>query len=1006
MQGMVEMCVRRPIAVVMVVAAVMLAAGKAALSLPMSSLPDIQVPRVVIEANMAGLPAEQIRSLLAIPLEDGLASAKGLTRLASISRDGSAVLTLDFQWGQDTARATGRVREIIDAVYPALPDGAERPTVAPVDSGLEPLIVSISAVGGDLAAARHFADHEVRSQMRRIDGVGSVTVLGGVQRELAVSVDMRKAAMRGLSVDDVARLFSRELADIPAGSLRDQNMELVIVARGRPDGVMELANVVAAGPSGPVRLSDIASIRERDAPRGSIFVVDGAERVALEIYPGPGSDPVSGAKRIKVAIADMVARYGDDFAIRIVHDAAAPVAVAMRSLGLAGIVGCLAVALVLLVFIDDYRAGLLVAVTIPVSAIAALGAVALSGRSLNTMSLGGISLAIGMISDNAVVVVDALSSEFQGRSERPCAGSVAAIVDTTAMGTFGSTVTTAVVFVPVLFLPGAIGGLFGDMALSLLAANTGGWLCANLVVPPLYRVVWRSRPIIRPRRLEQEYRHLLAMAMRRPIFVLGVALAMAGIGTFIVATRALSFLPTDSADRLNVMVDFLPGTDPDGMSAIAPLLSSALCGIPGVLTCYGSAGAEAGDTKRHADPAYTRESLVLACELRGHIDTGSMQSALLAEARRILPRNVAVRVAVPPDQAARILGLDTHASIAVKGATHAAADAAADAVIARLRAEPDDSLLDVRKAPAGKRMRIVMRPDRQALALLGVSAATIAASLRTATAGVKVSTMELTGREAPIVVFASDVGYAARAGSVEEMARVPVLVHQSMIPVSVLARFERQGNDASLARLDRADVVYLEPTAVRGAQTRLNASVDRIMCSDLELARADESAFERYAGAMIGSVILVVVLLYLTLGAQFESLRLPPLIMASIPLAMAGVGPALALAGLGLDSGSVLGLVVLFGVVVNNAILLYETTNARRSAGMSAAQSAYVGASGRVRSILATTLTTMVALLPVCIMSHGATGRSMSVAMLGGITASAALTIFVLPIVLANGKRI
>jgi len=157
---------------------------------------------------------------------------------------------------------------------------------------------------------------------------------------------------------------------------------------------------------------------------------------------------------------------------------------------------------------------------------------------------------------------------------------------------------------------------------------------------------------------------------------------------------------------------------------------------------------------------------------------------------------------------------------------------------------------------------------------------------------------------------------------------------------------------------------------------------------------------------LIGSVILVVVLLYLTLGAQFESFRLPPLIMATIPLAMAGVGPALALTGLGLDSGSVLGLVVLFGVVVNNAILLYETTSARRTAGLGAAQAAYAGASERVRSIIATTVTTMVALLPVCIMSRDATGRSMSIAMFGGVAASAALTLFVLPIVFAHGRRV
>ncbi len=989
----------------MAVVAVMLAGGNGARSMPMASLPDIQVPRVVIEANMAGLPAAQIRSLVAIPLEDGLASAKGSTGLSSVSRDGSAILTLDFQWGQDPARAAGRVREILDAVYPALPDGADRPTVAAVDSGLDPLIVSIRAVKGDLASARHFADLEVRSRMRRVDGVGSVTVLGGVQREIAVSVDMRKAAMRGLSVDDVARLYAQELVDMPAGSLMDHELELVIVARGRPGNAAELANVVAAGPAGPVRLSDIASVRERDAPRNSIFVADGIESVALEIFTSSGSDPVAGSRRIKAAIANLAARHGDDFEIRLVHDAAAPVAMAIRSLALAGIVGCLAVALVLLILLDDRRAGLLVATTIPVSAIAALGVVALSGRSLNTMSLGGISLAIGMISDNAVVVIEALSAEFVALPQRPSARSMAAVVGTTTMGTFGSTATTAVVFIPVLFLPGPIGGLFGDLALSLVAATASGWLCANLVVPSLYRAVWICQPAARTRRLEPAYRRMLACAMRRPLVVLGAALLLAGIGTLLVATRTMSFLPPDAADRLNVMVEFPAGTDPDAMQTMAPLLSSALCGIPGIRTCYGSAGAEPGDARRHADPGYLRESLVLACELRGDASPGHMQSILLAAATRILPLDVTVRVAFPPDQAARLLGLDGHAELAVRGETHADALAAADAVMARLRAEAGESLLDVRRAPSGRRTRVIVRPDRQALAMLGISAATISSSLRTATAGALVSTLELSGREAPIVMFASGAGYADRAGSLEEAAHVPILVRESMVPLSALARFDMQGSDASIARLNRADVIYLDPTATSGAQARLDASIDRIIRTEARLARVGESAFDRYASAMIGSVILVVVLLYLTLGAQFESLGLPPLIMASLPLAMAGVGPALALAGIGLDSGSVLGLVVLFGVVVNNAILLYEATCARRSTGMSAAQSAYGGASGRIRAIFATTLTTMVALLPVCIMSRGAAERSMSAAMLGGITASAALTIFVLPVVFAHGAR-
>lgn len=1002
--------------------AMMLAGGNAGLSLPMSSLPDVQVPRVVVEATMAGLPAEQIRSLVTIPLEDGLASAKGLVKIASVSRDGSSLLTLDFQWGQDSAHATGRVREIIDSIYPALPDGAGRPVVTSADSGLEPLVVAVAATSGDLASARRFADQELRSSVRRIDGVGTVTVIGGMLREVAVSVDMRKAAMRGLSVDDVARLFARETADTPAGSLRDRDMELVVVARGRPTSASELARVVAAGPAGPVALSELATVTERNAPRASIFVVDGEEAVGVEVYPSPGSDPVSGARRIREALSDLSERFKGDYTIQIVRDAAAPVAVAIRSLAIAGLIGSGAVALVLLLFLRQLRAGILVAVTIPVSAIAALGAIAVFGRSLNTMSLGGISLAIGMISDNAVVVMDALTTAFGTRNDRPDAASIARVVGTTMMGTLGSTVTTAVVFLPVLFLPGAIGGLFGDLALALLAANAAGWLCANFMVPSLYRVAYRpairqtldtgrrSRCARRNRRLEPEYRRLLRVAMRRPMATLGLAVALAGLGIIIVATRDVSFIPAESSDRLTVVADFPPGTDPDGLALAARRLSSALSGIAGVRACYGSAGAEDGDTRRHADPDFMRESLVLECDVvddrhHGAAPRSSSAEAILAEAARVVPEGVSLRIAAPVDQSARLLGLDGHASIAARGATHAQAVAAADSATAWLRDACGSWLLDVSVMPGGRRTRVVVRPDRDALAALGLSAAAVSAALRTATAGARVSTIEIAGRDAPVVVFAQGAGYAAGTGDIDEVAQVPIVTHDAVLAVSSLARFDTQGGEATLARLDRADVVYLEPSALPGGKARLDARIESLLRSRPELARADDSAFARYSGAMAGSVVLVVVLLYLTLGAQFESLSLPPVIMATIPLAMAGVGPALALAGLGLDSGSILGLVVLFGVVVNNAILLYETTSARLAAGTRPGPAAYAGASDRVRSIVATTLTTAVALLPIVIMARGASGRSMAVSMLGGIVASAALALFVLPVIFARKRR-
>jgi multidrug efflux pump subunit AcrB len=235
-----------------------------------------------------------------------------------------------------------------------------------------------------------------------------------------------------------------------------------------------------------------------------------------------------------------------------------------------------------------------------------------------------------------------------------------------------------------------------------------------------------------------------------------------------------------------------------------------------------------------------------------------------------------------------------------------------------------------------------------------------------------------------------------------EVASVPVYISAgNPVPASTIATFERVEGKAALSRLDRADVVYMEPIAAPGRAKDLFRAVETVLAGSSNAARSNESAFRVYGKAMAGAVILVLVLLYLTLGAQFESFRLPLLIMGTIPLAMAGVGPVLVLTGTGLDSGSILGLVVLFGVVVNNAILLYEASAARRQAGAGAAYAAFAGASDRVRPVLATTLTTIVALLPMCLSSTGAAQRSLAMAVLGGLAASTALTLFISPIAFA-----
>ncbi len=1007
MNAIVRLFAARPVAVIMMLLALILSGVQAAFRLPLGRLPELNVPRVLVEASIPGLPAAEVRALVAIPLEDALASAKNLSGSSSVSRDGMVVVVLDFRWGEDASRAAGRVSEILDAVYPSLPEGAAKPTVVPYNADREPLIiVTVAPMDDDLAFAGQLAEYEVRSRLRRVEGVGIVTLTGGLKQEVAVSVDMRKAAVRGLTVHDVAGIIARESADSPVGSLREGDLELVAMAKGRASDVEELSSMVAFGPAGPFMLSEIATLGQRNAPRNSIFVASGEEKVALEVYAQTGSDPVATARRVSKVVLELAAEFADVARIELVKDASLPIAASIRDLAIAGIIGAIAAAAALFAFLGDLKAGILVASSIPISIAVTLGALDILGYSLNMMSLGGMGLAIGMISDNAVVVHSALSSSFSGASSRPDPGETAAATGAALSGTFGSMITTSVVFVPVFFLPGAIGGLFGDMAASIIIANLAGWLIAVLALPALYRLFWTPGITQRRQLLESAYRKVLRFALRHQGLVLTGAGLAALCGAVLTLTRPVAFMPPGAMEVIVVRATFPAGTDPDGLSGDARKLSGALASVSGVTAAFGSAGSEIDDTGRRADPEYSMGILSIVCPLGKGADTSSIQDDLLRAARVAVPGNVLLAVAEAADPVARLLGLERTSSIAVRGSSAAEAIARADALEASLLLRAGTALGTLARWPSGTKPQVLMSPLRDNAASLGISLADAALAVRAATEGVIAARLDAGGRQTDVRVFAAGAGGASGSGTLSDLGFIPVLASgDSPVSAATVADFTLACGTVATARLDRADVVYIQAEASPGQKTRMAEAVESVLSGLPWAELVNESAFHTYGLAMAGAVVLVLVLLYLTLGAQFESFRMPVLVMATIPLAMAGTGPLLLLTGIGLDSGSILGLIVLFGVVVNNAILLFETSSARVAEGAGAVVAAYRGASERARPVLATTMTTVAALIPLCVLPSGTMQRSISVTMLGGLIASTVLTLFVSPMTFASGGR-
>jgi len=987
----------------MVLAALLLAGGIALAVLPIDSLPEIPVPRVQISASFPGLAGRDIRTVLTIPIEDALASVRSLQRIRSVSRDGEAVLVLDFAWGTDPADAALLVREAIDAVYPQLPEGASRPIVMPADSSSQPIaIIGVRSRTEEAQFARHVAEYELRSRFRRIEGIGTVLLVGGQKEEIRLQLDAQRSFSRGLGAASFAELVGSEWADVSAGTAREGNQELVIISAGKPKQFDELNRRVLPSRSGPVYPADLGQVNLAYRERDSYFVADGREAVALELYRRARSNPLGVARQVRQTLAEAQKELGRDAEIFLVYDGSESTRKGLMDLGRSALFGALAVVFALFFFIRSVRGSLLTLLSLPVSAAAAVCALALTGKTLNSMSFGGLALGIGLVSDTSVIVLELMERHFGGTTQgRPPADGLASLVGTLSASSLGSTLTTVIVFIPVLFLPGPLGQLFADLSVTLVAAVAAGWAYAQFALPSLYRLWWpkrirteASRGILRS--FTGTYRRLLRWAFRHPIRVCTIALFSVVLGTMLLLSRPMRFSPTEGAETVEIQLAFAPGMRLDAMVSHGEALSGLAKTLPEIATVFGRAGAEPEDILHRSSPDFRRELLTLRCILTHGASAQKVLPLLASRVQSYVdeqgPPGLSFRIAYPEDPIETLLGLSSVYTLALKGKDPETVHTALDTTLAELASRSPDTEFSYR--PSGKRTELSIHLQRDRAAAAQVSALAVARTLKASTEGLAASRIELEGRPIDIRVQAQ----LDQAHPLETLKALPVNEGgRSPIFLGSLATLTRTEGPAALARLDRSDVVYIDGTPAPGKGKILAQALQRASRELPGLAYADESAFSQYRQSLLFTVLLVILLLYFLMAAQFESYSLPILLMASIPFALSGAGPALALVGSGLDSGAMVGLAVLFGLVVNNAIILYEVSKKQIDGGRSRALAVYSGSAERFLPVLTTTVTTLLALLPVILAPLGATQRSMSAAMFGGVAASTLITLLVIP---------
>jgi CzcA family heavy metal efflux pump len=958
--------------------------------------PEVEFPRIVVVARSGDMPPEQMQAAVVRPLEEALAPVIGLRRIRTRIIRGSAEIALQFSDGTDMWRALQLTDAAIGRVSGSLPPDTEIESqkITPADFP----ILSFNLVGGTSLSRRETADFIVLPAFSRVPGVGRVEVMGGDPREVEVVLDPERLAGLRLRPSQAAQRVGAALVRRAVGRFERDRQTVTVTSDSVEEGSSVLPRLaLAPGPNGSIALGDVARVFE-GAPDRTILVhgPDG-DAVQVSVSRMPGASAPEVVNGINAVGAELKLPQG----IRLteVYNQGELIEASILGIRDAILIGILLTVGVLAFFLRDGRAGLLAALSVPATLVVTFLAMEVTGQSLNLMSLGGMAVAIGLVIDDAIVVVEAVMHHVEeGRSREEA---VAAGLEEMTGPVVGTTVTTVVVFLPLAFLSGIAGKFFAALATTLAAAVLVSMLFALFILPLLaVRVLKRgggSRAGGLKDLIGAAYARSLRHVLGRPRLAWTALVLALGLGGVIASRIPSGFLP--EMDEGAFVIDyFLPaGTSLAATDAAALRIEETLRRNPAVETWTRRTGAELGPVTatemNHGD---------IAVRLKPRHERPDAEEVMSQVRQQLDVEMPAVRiefVQILEDVLNDLSGNPRPLEVRLLGEDQVVLTRLAGEVERRLDGTP--TLVDYYRGVEDEMPLLRYKPDSDAAARAGLSSEDVADDLATALRGSVVGTVPYLDRLVPVRVrFPDDVRFNPQA-----MGSLPIALGASVVPIARLARPFEERSASTLYRENLSPAALASGDVEGGDLGGLMRSVTARL-RDLRLpagyrlqiggrAESQARAFHEIL-LVLGLGVLVV---FAVLVAQFRTASAALLVLLTVPPALGGGILFLALTGVPLNVSSLMGLVLLVGLVVKNGILLVESAIGRMEAGEALGGALLFAGQRRLRPILMTTLCTVFGLLPLAF-SLGAGSelqRPLAVAVIGGLLFSTAATLFLLP---------
>ncbi len=1037
---MLRLAIQRPVAVIMLFSALSLVGVIGYLKLPVDLLPSITYPRLTVITTYEDIPAEDLERLVTQPLEEIITGLPKVRHVVSRTREGVSAITVEYEWGTQMDFANLGLREAIDRVAfrDDFPAAAERPLILRWDPTARPVaVLTLEAGDRRIEALTEFAREVLKPSLEQVDGISQAEVVGGADREIVVQPDPVKMAIFGVTMNDIRQALTRSNISFPGGKIRQGPLHLSLRIAGEYESLDEIAatDIVRPGDA-VVRISDVARVLDTIKEAEGMTLLGATPVVSVLLYKEPEANTILVSEEVDRAL-DAVRKDFGNFEFQYVYRDADYVRESFHGLVQSLIYGSILSIVVLFLFLSDVLSPLVIGLSIPVSIVITFGCLYFGGVKMNLMTLGGLSLAVGLLVDNSIIVLENTTRHLTAMKRKLGLGEslpadkaearrlVAAACETGSREMVGAvvaaTLTTVVVFFPVVYVPGIAGAFFRDQALTVTFSLLVSIAVALVLQPVLSaRALRRSVPL--PRFIaapcersvdfaQSTYHRVLVRALRHPGPMLAGLVVVLGITSFLAFRLERRLMPERSSGDMRLDLELPAGTPLEETTATVARLASVLEEDPAVRAVF----SQVGRTERtlaalrdYSAPNTARLRIILKQERGAFRESQRIQEETSARLQQM--PEVAFVFREEGVGLAEILSVgEAPFTLGVLAEDPRTAVAVAEELLPRLARV--EGLVDLQVDRLLGTPNVVVRLDRDAILRSGLDPERIAQEMRYRIGGTEATTFNEVEQRIDIAVRFAE---AERRDFAAALAAPVQVAGGRTVPLRSFLDVSEERPVRELVRRNQRRMVTLSGDVRGRKQTEVWAEAMSIAKSmevpgDVTFVAGTEREAMRSSFRDLGwALLLAGLLVYMILATQYESFLDPLLIAATIPMGLGGAALAMWVTGLSINVMSLIGLVSLLGIVVDNAIIKVDTIRRLRSDGMSGHAAVLEASQMRFRAIMMTSLTTVIGLVPMAIGfgSGEQLQRPLALTIIGGLMLSDTLTLIFVPILYEKAHRI